>query len=110
MIILILIFYCFTIGCGHCQNFAPVFDDIALEVRDRGVFLAKVNCERFHQLCQNLHIKAYPTVYFYPGQRSSGNHPEKISSQNFATIVNYIETRIEELLLQGEETHTHDEL
>merc|ERR1711860_440788 len=66
----------YTPWCGPCQHFAHIFDDIALSVREFGVRSAKINCERFQNLCRNQNIKAYPTVKFYPGGTEDGNHLE----------------------------------
>ena len=89
-------------GCGHCTQFAPVFDDIAIEIRDK-VLAGKINCERFQQLCRQLGIRAYPTIRFYPGNTGRG---EEIHSRNPQEILDIIEARLE----QKAAKIAHDEL
>ncbi|KAK3885496.1 hypothetical protein Pcinc_010237 [Petrolisthes cinctipes] len=62
--------------CGHCQVFAPDFEDVTLDLEGT-VKTAKLNCERHRGACQRAGVRAYPTVLLYrptnyPRQPSEG--------------------------------------
>ncbi|XP_066942264.1 dnaJ homolog subfamily C member 10-like [Macrobrachium rosenbergii] len=52
--------------CGHCQVFAPNFEDIARELKGTAKF-GKLNCERYVHTCRGANVRAYPTVRLYTG-------------------------------------------
>ncbi|CAL4084368.1 unnamed protein product, partial [Meganyctiphanes norvegica] len=52
--------------CGHCQVFAPTFEDIATDLEGQ-VKAGKVNCQQHQWLCNKMHVNEYPTVRFYRG-------------------------------------------
>ena len=51
--------------CGHCVQFAPVFESLAAKLEGK-VKLGKVNCQFEQYLCQLTGIRAFPTIRFYP--------------------------------------------
>lgn len=60
--------------CGHCKRVAPVFDELARHVQDRGEIDARVgdvNCVRNQALCQALGVRGYPTILFFDAQGGS---------------------------------------
>ncbi|RCN39571.1 thioredoxin [Ancylostoma caninum] len=61
--------------CGHCVQFAPVYEQIA-KALDGKVKLAKVDCDQWPGVCQGAQVQAYPTVRFYRG-RQRGIDPIK---------------------------------
>ena len=87
-------------GCGHCQRFGPIFDEVGLTVRDR-VLVAKVNCERFGRLCQHLGVRAFPTVLFFPGLTGTG---KEINDRNHDDIVRFVDNELARSRMR------HDEL
>eukprot|EP00457_Paulinella_chromatophora_P001594 gb/GEZN01001596.1/.p1 GENE.gb/GEZN01001596.1/~~gb/GEZN01001596.1/.p1 ORF type:complete len:891 (+),score=149.65 gb/GEZN01001596.1/:123-2795(+) len=55
----------FSDGCGHCRDLAP--DYSRLGDRLSGICrVAVVNCQENMQMCMQLGIQAYPTVWLYP--------------------------------------------
>ncbi len=78
------------VGCGHCQHFAPIFDDLALSLRDQ-VKCAKVNCDRFQQLCRQLGIRAYPTVRYFAGNTDVS---QDVPSLDGEEIMNFVENKL----------------
>jgi len=76
-------------GCGHCQHFSPLYDDISLELRDL-ILTAKVNCERFQNLCASERVRAYPTVKLYWEGRG-----EELTNQQPDYIVSFVHDRLE---------------
>jgi len=79
--------------CGHCVQFAPVFEHIA-EVLDGRVHLAKVNCDEWPGVCHSAGVNAYPTLRLYNGSGRSvqGQH---IQSQGWEIIVQIVEAELD---------------
>lgn len=51
--------------CSHCHTLAPIWRTLAKEME--GVLrFGAVNCEDEWQLCRNLNIRSYPSLYMYP--------------------------------------------
>ena len=94
----------FCLGCGPCQQFAPVFEDIGLSLRD-DVKAGKVNCDRFQQLCRQLGIRSYPTVRYY-----SGSSYTELKNRDFDYIVDFVEQRLFEEGESRSKRLRHDEL
>ena len=93
-----------SVGCGPCQQFAPVFEDIALSLRD-DVKAGKVNCDRFQQLCRQLGIRAYPTIRYY-----SGSTYTELKNRDYDYIVDFVEQRLFEEGESRTKRVFHDEL
>ena len=81
------------VGCGHCQHFAPVFDDVALELRHL-LLTAKVDCERFGNLCAHARIRAYPTVRFFPGDDDEDSVGVEITNRSPENIIRVVEEKL----------------
>jgi DnaJ family protein C protein 10 len=82
--------------CGHCIQFAPVYEKLAKYFEGRVKF-AKVDCDRYPGVCQNSQIRAYPTIRFYIGSKNGerqnplGMH---VQSQNYDAFIQIIETAL----------------
>lgn len=100
----------YTPWCGHCQHFAPVFEDVALTFRGE-VISAKINCDRFQNLCRSQGVKAYPTVKYYPGFTAEG---EELPSRHPDEIVSFIRRQLSHKKSDDDGptsfSQTHDEL
>ncbi|KAK5980667.1 DnaJ domain and thioredoxin-containing protein [Trichostrongylus colubriformis] len=95
----------FAPWCGHCVQFAPVFEQIA-KVLDGKVKLGKVDCDQWPGVCRGAQIQSYPTVRFYKGQRNGrqqGVWGLQLQTQNKDEIVRLVLEQVE--MLSG-----HDEL
>ncbi|CAI5438897.1 unnamed protein product [Caenorhabditis angaria] len=57
----------FAPWCGHCIQFAPIYDQIAKELEGK-VNFAKVDCDQWPGVCQSAQIRAYPTIRLYKGK------------------------------------------
>ncbi|KAI8584780.1 hypothetical protein K450DRAFT_217988 [Umbelopsis ramanniana AG] len=59
----------FAPWCGHCQRFAPVWtqlgDDYANLKDSKNFHIAKIDCTVYGDLCNDHHVKGYPTVQLY---------------------------------------------
>lgn len=94
--------------CGPCQNFAPEFELLARMVKGK-VKAGKIDCQAHSQTCQNAGIRAYPTVRFYPYERTKKNiWGEHIDSRDAKEIAALIYEKLE--ILQNHEKRNKDEL
>ncbi|XP_053568823.1 dnaJ homolog subfamily C member 10 [Bombina bombina] len=86
----------FAPWCGPCKNFAPEFELLARIVKGK-IRAGKVDCQAYAHLCQTAAIRAYPTVRFYPYQRSKKKNAqgEQIEKRDAKEIANLIMERIE---------------
>jgi thioredoxin domain-containing protein 5 len=59
--------------CGHCQNLAPVLDQLAEVTHSTTrTSVAKVDCTVEESLCQNYQIMGYPTlIVFSEGEKKA---------------------------------------
>ncbi|KAI3379249.1 hypothetical protein SNEBB_008379 [Seison nebaliae] len=95
----------FAPWCGHCQQFAPEFEEIARKLKGR-VRCAKINCDNFPVICRKANIRAYPTVMLYKGRKDkkaqaySGEEINSLSAE-------YIHYYVEDILQTMKQ---HDEL
>ncbi|XP_015417438.1 PREDICTED: dnaJ homolog subfamily C member 10 isoform X3 [Myotis davidii] len=87
--------------CGPCQNFAPEFELLARMIKGK-VKAGKVDCQANAQTCQKAGIRAYPTVKFFPYERSKRNiGGEQIDSRDAKQIAALIYEKLENLQKHG---------
>ncbi|TKR94871.1 hypothetical protein L596_009103 [Steinernema carpocapsae] len=91
--------------CGHCVQFAPIFEEIA-QIFEGRVKLAKIDCDKYPGVCQTAGIRAYPSIRLYLGGPGNGERQEPqgimVQSQHRDAVVNIVE----QFLAQRQ----HDEL
>lgn len=56
--------------CPHCKIFTRPFKEVANYFEN--ILFAQVNCQLYHDFCQNLNINSFPTIYFF---RAGSIHP-----------------------------------
>ncbi|CAI4224319.1 unnamed protein product [Auanema sp. JU1783] len=86
----------FAPWCGHCVQFAPVYEQIAKELEGK-VKLAKVDCDQWPGVCQGAQVRAYPTVRLYTGRKNNERqnvHGITIQSQDKNMILNIISQQL----------------
>jgi len=69
----------FAPWCPHCQNFAPIYRDVAIKSqRSRlNVFFAKVNCAGSGQnVCKKQDVKFLPTIRVFRDGKPLGDYKE----------------------------------
>lgn len=82
--------------CGHCIQFAPVFESIA-EMLDGRVSLGKVNCDQWPGICHSAGIRSYPTVRLFTGVIDGKRQSVEglaVQSQHAETIVRIVNEQI----------------
>ncbi|RMZ81459.1 hypothetical protein DV738_g2256, partial [Chaetothyriales sp. CBS 135597] len=52
--------------CGHCQNLAPTWAQMAREMEGK-LNIGEVNCDESPRLCKDAKVSGYPTIYFFRG-------------------------------------------
>jgi protein disulfide-isomerase A1 len=57
---LLVLFY--DPSCPHCQNFMPVFEKIASNLKKESFILAKLDCVKNEKIANHFDIEAFPTV------------------------------------------------
>ncbi|KAI0227084.1 DnaJ-like subfamily C member 10 [Lamellibrachia satsuma] len=96
----------FAPWCGHCQEFAPEFERIALALKGR-VKAATVNCDEHNWLCQQADINSYPCLRFYEGKTTEDLYGEEIEDHDPTAIIEYLKSKVPHET--GADT-SHDEL
>ncbi|ORX52909.1 thioredoxin-like protein [Piromyces finnis] len=58
--------YFYADWCGHCNIFAPVFEDVEIEAKEKNlnVNFGKVNIDENPQLASRFYITSLPTLFF----------------------------------------------
>lgn len=98
--------------CGHCHEFAPDFELIARKLKKMGVKSGKVDCEGYGRLCENVGIRAFPTVKFWMGKKPNERKQRfqdahDIRSLNAQDVINFVEKLLPE---KTKISHTHEDL
>lgn len=78
--------------CGHCQDFAPVFEQIAIKFKG-AVRAGKVNCGDHRHFCERAGVSGFPTVLYYPAYSDTYKGIE-IDSQDGDVISNFINDKL----------------
>ncbi|KAK0422224.1 hypothetical protein QR680_007443 [Steinernema hermaphroditum] len=80
--------------CGHCVQFAPVFEEIA-QIFEGRVKLAKIDCDRHPGVCQTAFVRAYPSIRLYLGGPGGGERQDAqgiaVQSQQRDTVISIVE-------------------
>ncbi|KAK6053787.1 thioredoxin [Cooperia oncophora] len=95
----------FAPWCGHCVQFAPVFEQIAKALEGK-VKLGKVDCDQWPGVCRGAQVQAYPTIRFYKGQhdgRQQNVRGLQLQVHSKDEIIRLVQEQLE--ILSG-----HDEL
>ena len=78
----------YSAWCGHCQHFAPTYEEIAEAAKTQlpDLQVAAINCAEYSDICTDHHVSSYPTLVIFPGaEKFSGMHsPTKLSVLDWA--------------------------
>jgi thioredoxin-like negative regulator of GroEL len=57
--------------CPHCQHFAPIYKDFALQANPKhdALLIAAVNCETQDTVCTTQAIQSFPTILKYANRK-----------------------------------------
>ncbi|KAL0089353.1 hypothetical protein J3Q64DRAFT_1728215 [Phycomyces blakesleeanus] len=113
--------------CGHCQKLEPIWDKVAVGLKDSNIGVGEVNCEDNKELCSengvsglpSLKFYAHDTVYDYVGDRTHEKIEEyakkmagpPVESVNEAGLIKRLgESPVSVVTFCGEEDHAIKEL
>ncbi len=51
--------------CGPCRMVGPILDEVAIEQKERGVRVVKVNTDMSPETAQRFNIRSLPTLMFF---------------------------------------------
>ncbi|KAJ1171941.1 hypothetical protein NDU88_003798 [Pleurodeles waltl] len=73
--------------CGHCQNFAPTWKQLALDVQDwrPAIYLAVLDCAMYSRGCTNFDVTAYPTLKFFKAFSADVSSGKRVKGLGTAT-------------------------
>lgn len=54
-----------TEWCGPCKTLGPIVEQVASDLKDKGVVVGKLDADDNGNLCQELGITNIPTLLFY---------------------------------------------
>ena len=59
----------FAPWCGHCNRFAPTYEEFYVKNKHRKINIAKVDCthRESKELCNRHGIRGYPTMLYFKG-------------------------------------------
>ncbi|ESP03215.1 hypothetical protein LOTGIDRAFT_171701 [Lottia gigantea] len=62
----------FAPWCGPCMQLAPEWRKLSKMFKgSKSVFVAEVDCQEYHDICQQEHVQSYPTMRLYPTQTTN---------------------------------------
>ncbi|KZF22369.1 prolyl 4-hydroxylase, beta polypeptide [Xylona heveae TC161] len=91
--------------CGHCKALAPEYEEAATQLKEKDIPLAKVDCTKETELCQEYGIEGFPTVKVfrgpdnispYSGQRKAQAIVSYMIKQSLPTVTTVTKENIEE--------------
>ena len=65
----------FAPWCGHCKALAPEYEAAATTLKEKDIFLAKIDCVGNDELCKRYDIEAYPAVRIFRGPDNIKPYP-----------------------------------
>lgn len=77
----------FAPWCGHCKALAPEYEIAATELKDYDgakIALAKIDCTKEQDLCQDQKIQGYPTLKMFKGDKFVGPYEGTRSADEIA--------------------------
>jgi thiol-disulfide isomerase/thioredoxin len=77
----------FSLGCTHCQNFKPIYEELAKKVTEAGNNIKFVEIDITRNELSGIEILSYPTVHFI----KANNKQSPIAFKNIRNVDNLIE-------------------
>ncbi|EGD73898.1 molecular chaperone DnaJ [Salpingoeca rosetta] len=79
-------------GCSHCRDLAPTWKQFAHVLRD-AVGVGAINCEEFWNTCQQLHIRAFPTLLLF--HKGDGSYtPYRGRARDIESLTAFVERHL----------------
>jgi protein disulfide-isomerase A1 len=89
----------YTEGCPHCEEFAPVYNDIAKHIKSNGlnVQVAKIDGNKFEELTNEYGVQGFPTVYFINTNKNITS--EYSGERTVEAVSRYLENKLNRKVL-----------
>lgn len=91
--------------CGHCRKLEPVMDEVAKQLNDKALAIAKIDATRFTKSANHFEIKAYPTIKFINGEKVIDYHGERRKNDIIEFISKADSPRVTRILNQVDFQH-----
>ena len=56
--------------CGHCKRMAPIWEELAEEMKNSYVHIASLDCTENRDACERIEISGYPSLYVLDGGKA----------------------------------------
>ena len=70
----------YSAWCGHCQHFAPTYEELARVAKQRlpSLTVGAVNCPSHQDACSEHKVSSFPTILLFPGNHRYGSHNRSV--------------------------------
>lgn len=77
----------FTEWCGVCKKLAPVYQETHDRLKENGIFMCEVDCQKEADLCQELDVQGYPTLKVFRNGQYHSDIDERTSDSLVRLVV-----------------------
>ena len=70
----------YSAWCGHCQHFAPTYEELARVAKQRlpSLKVAAINCPTHEDACSEHKVSSFPTILLFPGSVRYVSHNRNV--------------------------------
>jgi len=70
----------YSAWCGHCQHFAPTYEELARVAKQRvpSLTVGAVNCPSHEDACGEHKVSSFPTILLFPGNHRYASHNRSV--------------------------------
>lgn len=77
----------FAPWCPHCKKLAPEYEKAATQLKEHGVTVASVDCDKETKICQDFQIPGFPTLKLFKNSKPFRDYEDERTAE---AIVNWI--------------------
>ena len=72
----------YSAWCGHCQHFAPTYEELARVAKQRlpSLKVAAINCPTHEDACSEHKVSSFPTILLFPGSVRYPSHSRSVEA------------------------------
>ena len=72
----------YSAWCGHCQHFAPTYEELARVAKQRlpSLKVAAINCPTHEDACSEHKVSSFPTILLFPGSVRYVSHIRNVEA------------------------------
>ena len=96
----------YSAWCGHCQQFAPTYEELARVAKQRlpTLTVGAVNCPSHEDACGEHKVSSFPTILLFPGNHRYASHNRSVEGI-LAWVAN--QRTMQQLAAHAPATHGH---